>query len=895
MRAVFGCLVSFVLLARGAGAIAAEAVPTGKLPDDATPLAYTLKLKVDPREDRFEGSVRIKVRLARPTDHVWLHGQDLTVAKAVVVDAQGRVHPAVYTAEKEGVARVSFDRLPAQDVQLGFEYSTAFNAKLEGLYKVKVGGDSYAVTQMESISARNAFPGFDEPRFKTPFDITLTVPNDLVAIANTRPSHEGTSSDGKWKTIAYATTKPLPTYLVALAVGPWDVVDAPAMPANSIRDHPVPLRGIGPRGTGPQLKWILGETAGIVKYFEEYTGIAYPFDKLDLLGAPDFNAGAMENAGLIVFRDALLRIDDHTPSDTYRSSFDVTAHEVAHQWFGDLVTVPWWDDIWLNEAFATWAQGKETVALKPEYHGDLGRLKGTFGAMANDSLLSARKIRQPIAERGDIENAFDGITYQKGAAVLRMFEEWLGEDVFRAGMREYLKRHAFGSGNSDDLIAMHAEVSGKGETLKKAMRSFLDQPGIPLVHTALTCANGKASLELSQSRYLPYGVLAADNATWGVPVCVRFGRGKESGHECFLLEQARQTFAVNGGCAQWYLPNANAAGYYRFAMSDADLHALAQHVPMLAPVEQMSYADALASAFRRGEATPAAVLDALPALAKSGAPQVATALLPSVAWMHDHLANAATLPVLNAYVAHLFAPRLEQLGWRRKSGEEPATTQMRTDLANFLALRIRDRGVRKTLDTQGRAALGLDGSGKVDLTRADADLLRTALKVTVQEAGAPAFDAIVGELKINHQTRDRYAMLAALGATHDPKLGERARDLTLTPQIGTGELRYLISANVDEPENRDAFWTWLQTHYEAFRDRLPPLAQGRLPDLAEEGRCSDAQAAELETFFAPRIKQLIGGQRTLAQALEGTRQCAALREHVGEKGLASWAEAHPAQ
>ena len=874
-------------------AAAADVVPTGKLPDDAVPVSYALKLKIDPREDRFGGEARVRIKLAKPADHVWLHGQDLDVRSVALVDASGKTHKAIYAAQKEGVAKISFDgTLPAQTIELVFDYSAAFNARLEGLYKVKVGDDSYAMTQMESISARNAFPGFDEPRFKTPFDVTLTVPKDDVVVANTLPKHDETSADGKWKTVIYNTTKPIPTYLVAFAVGPWDVVDAAPIPANSVRKNSLPLRGIGPRGTGTELKWILGETAGIVKYFEEYTNIPYPFDKLDLLGAPDFNAGAMENAGLIIFRDALLRIDDHSPADLYRRSFDVTAHEVAHQWFGDLVTVPWWDDIWLNESFATWAQGKETVALKPDYHGDLGRLKSTFDAMASDSLLSARKIRQPIVERGDIENAFDGITYQKGAAVLRMFEEWLGEDSFRNSMREYLKRHSFGSGSSDDLISTIAETSGKGDTLKHAMRSFLDQPGIPLVHTELTCTAGKATLNLSQSRYLPFGVMAAESPSWGVPVCSRFGNARASTTQCFLLDAPRASFKIDGDCPTWYLPNANASGYYRFVMAEADFKSLARAVDTLGPAEQMVYADAIGSAFRRGDASAAAVLDALPLLAKSDTPQVVTALLDSVQWMYEHLATNVTRPVLDAYVTQLYEPRLQKLGYRHKTDEGNATTQMRVDLVNFLAFRVRDPAVRKALDAQGRAALGLDGSGKVDLSRADSDLLRSALKVTVQEDGEPAFDAVMGELKTNQQTRDRYGLLAALGATHDPKLGDRARDYGLTPAVQVGELRYIYLANVDEPENRASFWQWFTAHYDPLRERLPPLAQGGLPKMAEEGRCSNEQAAEVEAFFEPRIKQLIGGQRNLAQVLEETHQCSGLREHVGEKALATWAEAH---
>jgi alanyl aminopeptidase len=891
MRWVLRSAFCFTAMAAVSYAIADDAVPTGKLPQDAAPVSYALTFKIDPREDRFSGQTHIRIKLAKATDHVWLHGLDLTVSRVAITDAAGKAHTGTYTAEPDGVAKVSFDgQLAAQEIQVTLDYTAPFNEKLEGLYKVKVENDSYAMTQMEAISARNAFPGFDEPRFKTPFDITLTVPKDDAVMANTLPKNEQASADGKWKTITYTTTKPLPTYLVAFAVGPWDVVDAAPIPPNAVRKNAIPLRGIGPRGTGAQLKWILGEAPGIVKYFEEYTNIAYPWDKLDLLGAPDFSAGAMENAGLITFRDALLRLDEHSPADAYRSAFNVTSHEVAHQWFGDLVTVPWWDDIWLNESFATWAQGKETVALKPEYHGDLARLGSTRGAMGSDSLLSARKIRQPINDHGDIENAFDGITYEKGAAVLRMFEEWLGEDNFRAAMREYLKRHSFGSGSSNDLIATIADVSKKGETLAKAMRSFLDQPGLPLVHTELSCADGKATLAMSQARYLPFGVLAANESTWGVPVCARFGRGGASTTQCFLLDQAKQSFAVEGGCADWYLPNANASGYYRFAMSEKEFAALGKTVASLQPTEQVIYADAIASAFRRGEASPAQVLEALPVLAKSDQPEVVTALIGTVEWLHLHLANKTTMPVLDAYVTHIYGPLLQAVGYRKTAGESSSTTQLREDLAEFLALEIRDPVTRKALGEQGRAALGLDGTGKVDLSKADADLLRTSLIVTVQDSGAPAFDAIMGELKTNHQTRQRYTLLAAIGSTRDAKLAQRVLDFGVTPDVAVGELRYIYGASANEPENRDLFWTWFKTNFDTLQARLPPFAQGYTPAMAGPGRCSKAQADELQTFFQPRIKQLNGGERVLAQVLEGTNQCATLREHVGEKALAAWAE-----
>ncbi len=663
---------------------------------------------------------------------------------------------------------------------------------------------------------------------------------------------------------------------------------------TTVRKNPVPLRGIGPRGSAKQLAWILGETPAIVKFLEDYTAQPYPFDKLDLLGAPDFSAGAMENAGLIVFRDALLLLNEHSSADRYRSVFNVTAHEIAHQWYGDLVTVPWWNDIWLNEAYATWAQAKTTTALKPDYEAPLAALESRLHVMANDSLLSARKVRQPIVGRGDIETAFDGITYQKGASVLAMFESWVGADTFRAGMRKYLAAHAFGSGSSDDLIATLAAASGKRDAFAKAMRSFLDQAGVPLIHAELACKDGRAKLALGQSRYLPYGVLAKDTPLWRAPVCARFGRDGKSDTQCFLLDRSEQRFDVAGTCPDWVLPNADARGYYRFDLAAADFARLGGAVSMLSAPEQLVYADALSSGFMRGTVAPNALLDAMPALAKSDMPQVATALLGEFGWIREHLGDARTRPLLDAYAVRLYTPRLQQLGYRHRDGEPGTATAMRTRLAEFFAMTVRDSAVRGELAKQGRSALGLDGGGNPDLTRADPDLLRTALKVAVQDGGAGAFEAAQNALAANRDTSQRYALLAALGATRDPALGARARDQGLTSAVQIGEMSSLYGAHVDEPENRMAMWQWLQAHFDGYRERLSPFAQSHLPATVAEGRCSAAAADELAAFLAPRVKQLIGGERGLGQTLESVRQCAALRDHLGTKALADWSGTHVA-
>lgn len=891
MRRVF--FLVLLLAAAHALAAAPSEVPTGKLPTEVVPEHYRLAFTIDPRQPHFQGNGEIRVQTKKATDRIWLHAQGLDLRSTRATDTKGKVLPVrAISHEKEGLLELRFEsRIPAQTITLGFSWEAPFNQQLEGLYKVSLGEDAYAVTQMEPISARHAFPSFDEPRFKTPYDLSLTVPVADVALANTRAVKETRSDDGKWKTVHFATTLPLPTYLIAMAVGPWEVVDAPAIPANSVRSKPLPLRGIAPRGGGKKLAWALETAPEQVRFFEEYTQQPYPFDKLDLLGAPDFSAGAMENAGLIIYRDAYLLTDADSPSDRFRGVYNINAHEIAHQWYGDLVTVPWWDDIWLNEAYATWAQAKVSLALKPEYHTDLSALEGRARAMNTDSLLSTRKVRQPILGHGDIQTAFDGITYQKGAAVLAMFERWVGEERFRQGMRDYLAKRAFGSGSSDDLIATLSAASGQGEVFAKAMRSFLDQPGVPLVSSKLSCSKGIATLDLSQQRYLPFGVMTRDSAIWDAPVCVRFGHGADSSSQCFLLDKREAKFEVEGSCPDWYMPNADARGYYRFEMDKADLAKLGSVISRLPPVEQMIYADALSAAFRRGTLPPGNVLEAMPVLARSEMPQVATALLNDFEWIREHIADTQVRKPLDEWAARMFMPRMEKLGWRRQKGESESATNMRSRLAELLASTMRYAPARAPLNEQGRAALGLNGEKGVDLSRADPDLLELALKVAVQDGGEEGYTAALKAFEAERDTAKRYALLGALGSTLDARLAAQARDYGLSKAVQIGEMRYLYWAQMDEPENRAASWDWLTSNYESYRQRLSPFAQAGLPKSFSAGACSIADADRISAFMTPRIDKLIGGERGLAQTLESIRQCAALRDHIDRSAFAEWAAA----
>ena len=603
---------------------ATEVAPDLRLPGDTRPSAETLSLAIDPTRELFVGTADISITLDRPRRTIWLHGQGLQVARATVasVGGDGRpAEPAVWQQrDDKGTASLTLAKpVAAGRAVIHVEYDAPFTTKLEGLFKVTQTGVPYAFTQFENIAARRAFPCFDEPGFKIPWDVTLEVPSDAKAIANTREIAREES--GTSVLVHFATTLPLPSYLVAFAVGPLDVVSAPEIPPNAVRHRALPLRGVTTHGRGKEIAYALAHTGEILAILEQYFGLEYPYDKLDILAVPDMD-GAMENAGALTFNDWLLLFDPKTaPSRQTRSYADVMAHELAHQWVGDLVTASWWDDIWLNEAFATWMEGKAADAWDPRTDAATIVLDGIQDAMGSDSLVSARSIRQPVTSVDDIANAFDNITYSKGGAVLGMFERWVGAAAFQRGLHAYLAQHRLGSATADDFLG--AESAAAGRDVKTPFHTFLDQPGVPFVEAAVRC-DGPARLHLRQTRYLPLGSSGDAGRTWQIPICARYGVGQAVMEACTLLAAAEADLELGARCPDWVFPNSGALGYFRFALAPGDLARLrASGFSRLTAHERVALGNSVRAALGRGALPVGDALDAEVPLASDPHPNVA--------------------------------------------------------------------------------------------------------------------------------------------------------------------------------------------------------------------------------------------------------------------------------
>ena len=855
--------------------VAEGEAPTGQLPEGVTPLRYALALTADPSQDEFAGTTDIRVRLEAAQQHIWLHGKELNVSAVTITPEGGEpIAGAFEQADDEGTAIVRFEApVPAGEADLHFEYTAPFNRALHGLYKVTEGENHYAFTQFEATSARLVFPGFDEPRFKTPFTASLTVREDDEAIFSTPAT--GTEEAGEMKTVTFAASRPIPTYLLAIAIGPLDVVEHEALPANDVRAEPLPFRGIAAKGRGERLAYALEHTGAILDALESYFGIPFPYQKLDIVAVPDFGAGAMENVGLITFRETLLLLDDNAPERQKRAYAYVMAHELAHQWFGNLVTLAWWDDLWLNEAFATWMGFKATAEVYPDYHADLTLLQSVHSAMHTDSMVTARQIRQPIESNHDIRNAFDSITYRKGGGVLSMFEAWLGEETFRNGVRAYLRANADSTATYEDLLTM-LDAAAEDKEVAAPFTTFLLQPGLPFLSFAVDCAGDTPTVGITQQRYLPVGSTGSTEQTWQLPVCARYGTEEGADNlACTLVRDTEATIELEA-CPSWLMPNAGGSGYFRFAMDAADLEKLRdagwEH---LSDREKVAFADSLVGAFQNGSLPAAGFYTAMQPLARSEIRPVATAPSGSLHFAVDHLVPAENQPAVRSYTKRLYTPAYRRLRFSPRGNEDGERALLRASVVDALATIGEDRGVRREASRAAQRYLGYGrrGDGAVHPEALDSNLVGIALGIAVQDGDAGFFDHVL-ELFVNaDDALLRARLLSALAHTKDPELAGRVRALALDERLRLNEVLTPLRVQMSMAETREPTWVWAKEHFEELRTRLEDGA-GRLPRLGG-AFCSSEKADEVEAFFRQRAETLPGGPRTLANTLEQIRLCAA--------------------
>ena len=853
--------------------------PVGRLGDNVAPTRYDIELTIDPSQERFAGSVSIDVQIDEPTSAIWLHGKGLDVSDVYLTDSDGRRIDASYEERLDsGVALLALSNpAPAGAASIHFAYTAAFNDSANALFRVERDGRHYAVTQFEPIAARSVFPGFDEPGFKVPFDLALVTRADDAAITTTPDASSEPHGDGLVKHV-FETTRPLPTYLIAFAVGPYDVVEYGMIPANSVRSREVPLRGIAANGQGENLDYALKNTDGILSVLEEYFGTPYPYKKLDLIAMPESFGGAMENVGAITYDEYLILMNENSPLSQRRAYTAVHAHEMGHMWFGNLVTPEWWTDIWLNEAFATWIMNKAADGYWPEGEFDRETLKGALGAMSNDSLAAARQIREPIDHNDKIGGAFDGITYQKGGGVLAMLERYVGEEKFQAGVRLHMDRHQDGTATAEDFIASVAAGSDRTE-IEGAFKSFIEQAGVPLLSISMNCEEGsRPTLEVQQARYAPLGSsIDPDASEWEVPLCIAFDDGGERKSACTLITDRQQTIELDAdSCPGSVMPNADGTGYYRFALDDAGWQGLINNAPDLAAAEALVLADSLDAAFRAGRVSAEMYLSGMSALVNHRTWDVADSAMSYLETITE-IIDSEQRPAVEKALLNIVKPRFELLAGSTGSGNELLQQRMQ----RFLIVIAKDEAMREPLARQAALRLGLDGDP--DPTAAPANALETIFSIGVQDLGQPFFDLLLKEAIDAQDPAFRNAATGALARVEDPVLVEGLQAAVLAGEFKGTEMLGIVFRQMIRANTTEMTYSWIRENYSAIIELIPQTFRSNTVPALGSAFCSADRADEWEAFVLSHADDLPGYERTLAQATESVRLCAALKEASGDE------------
>lgn len=841
--------------------------PQGELPDTARPVEYRLDLTVDPGSQRFSGRTEIDIELKAPAQTLFLHGNGLNVTRAAVRTGRAAENPVTYSQPLvSGVAELQLARpLAAGRHTLVIDYDAPFRSNAEGLYHVKVGDEWYAWTQMEPLDARRMFPSFDEPRHKTPYTISVTAPAGEKVYANT-PLTRSIPAEGGMVRHEFAKSLPLPSYLVAIAVGPFDEVAGTIEP-NAVRETSIPLRIIATKGQAPRLTYGLSETPKFVGALETYFGIPYPFEKLDQIASPVMG-GAMENAGLITYDDTLLLLGADAPLAQQQTFGNVLAHELAHQWFGNLVTPRWWDDIWLNESFASWMGDKIATQWRPELGTGPIQLSGALSAMEGDSRAVGRPIMQRITRNEDVTSAFDGITYRKGGQVLEMFEGFLGEERFRQGVQAYLNRFPHGTATSEDFFQSIGSVAGDPRIVP-AFQSFVTQQGVPLV----TVRQTSGGYELTQQRYLPIGVAAGEPQRWIVPVCARTA----SSRACTLLEGEKGTLAMAPG--DWILPNAGATGYYRFDLDPAGWEQLIAAAPGFSGEEAMVVADSVWASFKAGRAPFSTVLAVMSALSGHEERLAATYIPYKIDWLAQTAFSAADRKAYGVLINRLFRDRLAVLGVDLARGayakEEADRSQLRQALLGYVALDGQDPAYRSQLVDAADAAIAGNAAAL------DPAFRPTALSVAVQERGAPFMDRVLEALATSQDPLFRRQAASALGAANTPELARHSLAMISDSRLQNLEKLFILRGLLEQDDTRDLAFSYT---IENFQD-VQNLAAGfnNFAWLIGSGFCTTERAAAVNAALRPRLAGLGAGQLDLDRSLAGITECAALKAAKGDE------------
>ena len=829
-----------------------------RLGSAVTPTFESIRLEIDPARPDYTGSVRIDLTVAAGVDSFRFHAREMKLDRVALRGPAG----AVGLTHREGAAGLVVVRpertfAPGAYV-LEIDFANDFDTRATSLYRLEIGGRAYSFTQFEAVDARGAFPCWDEPEFKIPWQMTLVVPAADLAISNTPIERE--TREGARRTVVFERTPPMPSYLLAIATGPLETVPIEGM---SVPGRVVTVRGARHLATDA------AKTAPpILAALERYFGRPYPYRKLDLIAVPEFWPGAMENAGAITFADRALLLDPATAGPKQRRTLvTYLAHEMAHMWFGDLVTMRWWDDLWLNESFASWIGDKISQETFPEFDIPVLEVEARQEALELDARPSIRAMRQPVGDDVNLDQLADALAYNKGQALLVMYESWLGTEVARRGVRDYIERHAWKNTVAADLWSALGRASGRD--VAASLGSYVDQPGTPIV-TAEPLGDGR--VRLRQQRFLARGgAPAKPPIRWKIPVRLAWSDGAQVRQQSVLLDRETQIVRLEGARRDpvWLHPNAGEGGYYRWSLPERSHRALIDHADALDVRERVGLLRNAGALFESGQLHGPEYLALLEHFGRDPAPQVIEAVVDGVRRVHDVFGSPDLESTFAAWTRAALGPALGRIGLTPTAGEPASRSLARPEL--LLALGELGRDPRVNEPARAWADAFLERPASVDPLNAEVGLALAAV-----DGDLARFERYRRAFESAQVPADRRRLLSALGEFRRTEPVERMLGYSLTGPLRPNEI--LVPANqlAKSTAHQDRVFRWMTASYDSIARRIPPTSLSELALFADG--CSRERLAAAQAFFATPGHAPAGIEEQLSRVADRVTDCAALHD-----------------
>ncbi len=837
------------------------AVPPGVLPDHATPETYHWSLEVDPREERFSAELAIDIQLHERVRGLWMHGNGIDVTKAELITNKF-VGPVTYQQINEtGSVWIDFGRVVnPQDIVLKFEYSAPFDTQLSGFFKVESQGDSFALAKSESTQARKFLIGYDEPGYKAVFNMTVAAPTGYHVI--TASPQIKAEQQGDMTIHTFAPTRPTSSYLLSLSVGPFEMVDAGQLEPNEYRDYAVPVRAFARPGKGKELKEIIELTAPMVAAFETSLKQPYPYKKLDIVAAPAWPSGATELASAPTYRESRILLGENPSPGARLAMQSIHAHEIAHMWFGNLVTPPWWDDLWLKEGFATWGTPMSLTMIYPEDGHELNGSDRALRAMATDSLASARAIREPIHHDATIRSAYDAITYNKSLAVIHMIDQYFGPEKFRPALGKYVAEFADADADSEDFFKVIAQYTGEPD-LEHSFKSFVMQNGLPQLDAELRCTNSQPRVLLKQSRYAPIGSKIDKSRTWSIPVCVAY----DGGRDCTLMTEKTTTLNLSTNqCPASIMPNAGGAGYYRFVVDDSNWAKLADNLQTMPATEAMAVVDSAIGAAKANIDLVEPVKPVLRAALNHPVRQIATQPFSALNFQLTYLTPQPLIEAARLSLIDRLQPRVNEQ-WQSLTGDD---LLYQYQLTTFMVSTLHHPALSTKLADLADQYL------KGNESALPSDLYSAAVLAAVHLDKEQFVKRLISELPNIDETRFRLAASASLGAASERYLSD-LQTLALSEPLGGREASGLINGMMKNADVREQQWQWIIANLDAIKAKLPAQWVGRIPQMGS-ALCTAQELASYDQIFDAWSNEHPQGLRAYKETREKIGLCIAARK-----------------